>query len=262
MQLTRACFGFFAIQNSFALNPSDWRYIFPFMFMLETFKAQKILILNVNGVFCYFLQFAILQGNAWVFKINIHKSKVEVRARMKHFLLHAFKKFYIAIWSCMKLEDVLKVLPMLILDTFMDYSIFIWGCKQCSKTSGQFFPRSYYYLKDLKWVYSTCCGLLYGKEDQTLLIDDEPSKTFWNPNWSDFFLESLKGELLSKNKVQLLDLAFHLWPTLIKLHSMSIIWDHYDVLVKYSKPCLNTSSHNYSWFMQYMNYDNGNLINA
>ncbi len=111
-------------------------------------------------------------------------------------------------------------------------------------------------------MYYGCCGLLYGKEDQTLLIDDEPSKTFWNPNWSDFFLESLKGELLSKNKVQLLDLAFHLWPTLIKLHSMSIIWDHYDVLVKYSKPCLSYFLRNYSWFMQYMNCDNGDLVNT
>jgi hypothetical protein len=41
----------------------------------------------------------------------------------------------------------------------------------------------------LLWVF-------YGKEDQTLLIDDERSKTFQNPNWSGFFLESFRGELL------------------------------------------------------------------
>jgi hypothetical protein len=77
-----------------------------------------------------------------------------------------------------------------------------------------------------------------------------------------FCLESFWGELLSTNKVQLSDLAFHLWPALIKLPSMSTIQDHYDVLVKYLKPCLSSYSWNYSWFMQYMNCDNGDPINA
>ncbi len=77
-----------------------------------------------------------------------------------------------------------------------------------------------------------------------------------------FFLESFRGEFLSMNKVQLLDSASHLWPTLIKLPSMSTIWDHYDVLVKYLKPCLSSYSWNYSWFVQYMNCDNGNPVNA
>jgi hypothetical protein len=36
-------------------------------------------------------------------------------------------------------------------------------------------------------VYYACRMLPYGMEDQTLLIDDEPNKTFWNPKWSDFF---------------------------------------------------------------------------
>jgi hypothetical protein len=35
---------------------------------------------------------------------------------------------------------------------------------------------SFYYLKDLKHVYYVYCDLLYGKEDQMLLIDGEPSK--------------------------------------------------------------------------------------
>jgi len=54
-----------------------------------------------------------------------------------------------------------------------------------------------------------------------------------------FFLECFRGELLSKNKMQLLDLTSHLWPTLIKLPLMSIIRDHYDVLVKHFKPPLS-----------------------
>jgi hypothetical protein len=66
---------------------------------------------------------------------------------------------------------------MLIPYTFVDQFIFIWGWKQCSKTFGQISPRFYYYLKDWKRVYYGCCGLPYGKENQTLMIDNEPSKT-------------------------------------------------------------------------------------
>jgi hypothetical protein len=111
-------------------------------------------------------------------------------------------------------------------------------------------------------VYYGCSGLPYGKEDQTLMIDDEPNKTLWNSKWSGLFLESFKGELLLRNKVQLLDLAFRLWPTLIKLPSTNTIWNHYDVLVKYLKPHLSSYSWNYSWFVQYMNCDNGDFVTA
>ncbi len=100
------------------------------------------------------------------------------------------------------------------------------GREQWSKTSSQISPRSYYYLKDLKRVYYGCCGLPYGRENQTLLIEGEPCKTLQNPKWSDLFLESFKGELLSKNKVQLLDLASHLWLALIKLPLTNTIRDH------------------------------------
>jgi hypothetical protein len=83
-----------------------------------------------------------------MFGKNIEMSKME----MQHFLSHAFKYFYIAIWFCMKLEDVLKVLIMLM-------------------SLAKFPPWSHYYLKDLKRVYYACRRLPYGKEDQTLLTD-------------------------------------------------------------------------------------------
>jgi hypothetical protein len=60
-----------------------------------------------------------------VFGRNIDKIKVEVRIGVKHFLVHAIEKFYIAIWSCMKLEDVLEVSPMLIPDIFINQFVFI-----------------------------------------------------------------------------------------------------------------------------------------
>jgi hypothetical protein len=99
-------------------------------------------------------------------------------------------------------------------------------------------------------------------ENQTLLIDDQPSKVLWNAKWNGIFLESFWGEILSRNKVQLLDLASRLWPTLIKLFFARTIQDHYDFMLKNSRPCLSFSSRNYFWFMQYMNNDDGDLLNA
>ncbi len=45
-------------------------------------------------------------------------------------------------------------------------------------TLSQFIVGSYYCLEDLNHVYSACQGLPYGKEDQTLFINDESTKLF------------------------------------------------------------------------------------
>jgi hypothetical protein len=55
-----------------------------------------------------------------VFGKNVNKTKVEVGARVENFLAVTFQKFHIAIWSCLKLEDVLEVFPMLMLENFLD----------------------------------------------------------------------------------------------------------------------------------------------
>jgi len=47
---------------------------------------------------------------------------------------------------CMKLKDVMEVLPMFMLENFVDRFVFIWGCEQCSKTTNQISPESHYYL--------------------------------------------------------------------------------------------------------------------
>ncbi len=88
-------------------------------------------------------------------------------------------------------------------------------------------------------MYYFCTGLPYGKEGQTLLIDYEPTKALWNLKWSGLFLESFRGQMLSKNKVQWLDLESHLWPLLLELPLTKTIRIHYDYMVNYSKPCLS-----------------------
>ncbi len=52
---------------------------------------------------------------------------MEVRAGVEFFLSKTFQKFHIIIWSCMKLENVLKVLPMLMHESFLDWFVFFWG---------------------------------------------------------------------------------------------------------------------------------------
>jgi hypothetical protein len=126
----------------------------------------------------------------------------------------------------MKLEDVLEVFPMLMLEN-----------------------------------YYGCCGLPYGKEYQTLLINDEPSKVLWNSKWSDFFLESFRGQMFLKNKVQWLDLASCLWPPSVGLSLAKTVQVHYDFMVKSYKPRLSSSSKIY-WFLYYMGNDNGDVHNV
>jgi hypothetical protein len=120
---------------------------------------------------------------------------------------------------------------------------------------------SYYYLKDLKIVYYNCHGLPYGKEDQTLLINDEPSKALWNPKWNGFKKKSFRGQMLSKNKVQWLDLTSHLCMSLFELLLAETIHIHDDCMIKYFKACSSSSSKNYYWFIQYIDNDNGDVGN-
>jgi hypothetical protein len=107
---------------------------------------------------------------------NIDGVKVETRTIIQHFLMHAFEKFYIGIYSYMLIEDVMEVFALLLPQDFIDQFVFIWGREQCLMTLGQLTTGNYYCLKDLSRVYFACRGLPYGKEDQTLLINDEPCK--------------------------------------------------------------------------------------
>jgi hypothetical protein len=55
-----------------------------------------------------------------MFGKNVDKTKMEIKVEVVNFLSKAFQKFHIAIWSCVKLEDVLEIFPMLMLESFLD----------------------------------------------------------------------------------------------------------------------------------------------
>jgi len=49
--------------------------------------------------------------------------------------------------------------------------------------------------------------------------------------WSGVFLEPFKGHELSKNKVQWLDLACRLWPTLKGLPHAKMVYAHFIIIM-------------------------------
>jgi len=54
----------------------------------------------------------------------------------------------------------------------------------------------------LKKNYYVCHGLPFQKENQTLLIDDEPNHALQNPKWNGLFLKYFMGHVMSKKTVQ------------------------------------------------------------
>jgi hypothetical protein len=61
---------------------------------------------------------------------------LEIHAKVHDFLSQAFEHFYIIIWSCTLLEDVLEILHLLIPKTFVNQFVFLWGREQCIATMG------------------------------------------------------------------------------------------------------------------------------
>jgi hypothetical protein len=60
---------------------------------LSLLEPKKMLILNINGVLCYFLHLVILQGNAKVFGKMLTRPKWKLELEWKIFLLWHFKSF-------------------------------------------------------------------------------------------------------------------------------------------------------------------------
>jgi hypothetical protein len=75
-----------------------------------------------------------------MFGRNVDKAKVEVKVGVEDFLTKAFEKYYIVIWSCMKLEDVLKVLPMFMLENCMDRFVFLRDVNNVPRWLVKFHP--------------------------------------------------------------------------------------------------------------------------
>lgn len=56
------------------------------------YVVMKLLILNMNGVLCYFPHIVVLQGKQHVKGRNIDGNKEEARVGVQHFIIQAFKE--------------------------------------------------------------------------------------------------------------------------------------------------------------------------
>jgi hypothetical protein len=70
---------------------------------------------------CYFSDFVVKCGNAWMFRRIVDKSKLEVKVGVEHLFYMVFNCFYIGIRFYMNLRDVLEVLVMSMLNYFLDW---------------------------------------------------------------------------------------------------------------------------------------------
>jgi len=78
-------------------------------------------------LFATFQKCAFLQGGQQKIRKNLDVSKLEIHVGVQNFLSQAFEHFYIVIWSCMLLKDVLEILPFLMPKTLINQFVFVWG---------------------------------------------------------------------------------------------------------------------------------------
>ncbi len=83
---------------------------------------QNMLIFNVNGVMCFCKGIIDVWGGG-----NIDISKVKIRVEIQNFFFWTFKNMYIVILSCMLLENVMQVLPLLMPQVFVNQFFFHLG---------------------------------------------------------------------------------------------------------------------------------------
>jgi len=95
-------------------------------FQPQSGTTKKVLILNVNGVICYFPKCSFFQGGQQKIRKNLDVSKLEIHVGVQNLLSQAFEHSYIVIWSCMLLKDVLEILPILMPKTLINQFMFVW----------------------------------------------------------------------------------------------------------------------------------------
>ncbi len=141
------CFNlfFWQVHDVFTFNVKTWIQIF----QPRPSTTKKLFIFSVNGVLSYSPKCALLQGNRQKTRKSLDISKLEIHVRVHDFIFRTFEHFYIIIWLCILLENVLEKLPLLMPKTLVNQFVFVQGRDQCIIIMGQFTHSVYYYLKDL-----------------------------------------------------------------------------------------------------------------
>ncbi len=138
-----------------------------------------MLILNMNGVMCYFPKCVVLQNNRCVKGSNIDISKLESRVKVQHFLSQVFENFILqfGLICCWKMWCRFFLCWC---HKHLLIKYFIFG--DVNNALGPWINslQRHYYLKDLNCVYFACQALPHGIKHQMLFIDNKPSKALQN----------------------------------------------------------------------------------
>jgi hypothetical protein len=84
------------------------------------------------------VSFVIFQSVPFFKGINERLGRIYMFPSWKfvlEYMISFLEHFYIAIWSCILWEDVLKILPLLMPKTFVNQFVFVWGHEKCSATT-------------------------------------------------------------------------------------------------------------------------------
>jgi hypothetical protein len=108
----------------------------------------------------------------------------------------------------MLLEDVLEILPLLMPKIFINQFVFVWGCEQCTSTTGQLARSIYYYLKDLDRVHKVAKVYLMGTWIKHCSLMMSLARYFKIQNGTNFSLSHLEDVDYPKTKCN--DLTLHL----------------------------------------------------
>ncbi len=168
------------------------------------------------------------------------------------FFVLTFKEFQIAIWFGMLLEDIQELLPLIMPRQFICKFVFVWVKERCSQMLGRITPTLIYYLKDLNITYLEFYSMFHHHiEDHVLLINDKPNKAICNSHYNCVFLESFKGQHLTKSNIQVMDLCLCLWLILKHLPHALMMKNHHPYMCILFCPPFCHFEPSYSWFMQF-----------
>jgi len=112
-----------------------------------------------------------------MFEGNIDKSNVKAKIRVEYFHFITLKKFYVAIWSCMKLKDVFEILSLLMLKFCGPICVHLRKWTMCI-TFGKITIESFYYLKDWNMYIMLVVGYLMRRKIKCCPLTMNPTRCF------------------------------------------------------------------------------------
>ena len=168
---------------------------------------KKLLILNLSGFLVHRTNNPKKVKPNYKHDLKIGQVKIWIRPHAKTFLKYCLENFNIAIWTSVKIKNILPILDALFNEEDKNKLVFIWGQEQCTpsgkKTYKNWHKEVFY--KEIKKVWNEFSG--YGSWN-TLLIDEDKYKARKNIPFSSIHPKAWTGQ---ENDNFLIDTNFTSW---------------------------------------------------